>query len=258
MTQLWYRESGLEEGPSVVFLHGLFASMQNWQGIVKRLVHDFHVFNVDLPNHGNSLHTEAVDYMDMRDRVIQLLDSEDVPTPVNLVGHSMGGKVAMMVALARPDLVSKLLVEDMAPKEYPQWFAPIIYSLINVNLSKYKSRLEVDDALAPEITDANLRMFLMTNLVRAEDKSFRWRVNLDAMVKGGPSIAGFPDVSGQNTLPMLVVRGSLSPYVDEGDLPLFQKYFPNAELKTVVGANHWVHARDAEAFLGHLLGFLGR
>ena len=257
MTQLWYRESGLEGAPQVVFLHGLFASMQNWQGVVKRLVDHYHIFNVDLPNHGNSVHTEAVEYLAMRDRVIQLLDAL-FSEPVHLVGHSMGGKVAMMVALERPDLVKKLLVEDIAPKEYPQWFAPIIYAMMNVNLSNFKSRLEVDKALAPEIADANLRMFLLTNLVRDEDHRFRWRVNLDAMVKGGPSIAGFPEVSGQNDLPMLVVRGELSPYVEDGDLPLFQKYFPNAQVKTILEVDHWVHARKADEFTEHLLEFLRR
>lgn len=253
---LWYRKSGLEGGPSVVFLHGLFASMQNWQGIVKRLVEDYCIYNVDLPNHGNSLHTDAVDYLEMRDLVISFIESE-VGVPVKLVGHSMGGKVAMLVALERPDLVERLCVEDIAPKEYPQWFAPIVRAMSNLPLTTMKSRAEADAALAPDIPDANLRMFLLTNLARDENKNFKWRVHLDAIVKGGPSIAGFPVDRGSNPLPCLVIRGETSPYVEDGDLERYESFFPNLSLKSIAGADHWVHARAAEEFTGYLRDFLG-
>ena len=129
--ELWYRETGETERPVLVMLHGLFASMQNWQSIAKRLVDDFHIFNVDLPNHGNSPRTSAVDYQEMVDAVIALL--EKIGEPVHLLGHSMGGKVAMLVCLQRPELVEKLVVEDIAPKTYPQWFAPIVRALANLS-----------------------------------------------------------------------------------------------------------------------------
>lgn len=255
MPGLWYRESGLETGHPLIFLHGLFASMQNWQIIAKRCAPHFRVLNVDLLNHGNSPHTPSIDYFEMRDAVIELLETH-LDAPAHLVGHSMGGKVAMLVSLERPDLVDKLVIEDIAPKEYPQWFAPIIRALVNLPLDQLKSRAEADERLKDEIPDSNLRTFLLTNMVRAQDQSFRWRVNLDALVSGGPSIAGFPEVQGQNALETLVIRGGKSLYVADEDEGLLKTYFPNLRFETFVEADHWVHAREPERFAQAVNDFL--
>ena len=164
MTNLWYRESGSSDLPPLVLLHGLFASMQNWQSIAKRLSDNFHIFNVDLPNHGNSPHTFAIDYEEMRAKTIELIE-EKIGRPVHLMGHSMGGKVAMLVALTRPDLVAKLVVEDIAPKDYPPWFATIMRAMVNLPIHRLTSRLEADQILAKDIGEGSLRTFLLTNLI---------------------------------------------------------------------------------------------
>jgi pimeloyl-ACP methyl ester carboxylesterase len=252
--ELWYRETGEDSNPPLVMLHGLFASMQNWQSIAKRLVKDFHIFNTDLPNHGNSPRSDSVSYQEMVDAVIALL--EKIGEPVHLLGHSMGGKVAMLVCLQRPELVQKLIIEDIAPKTYPQWFAPIVRALVNCPISGIKTRMEADELLKSEITDAALRTFLLTNLVRSEQGGFEWRVNLDALVRGGPSIAGFPDTDTQSNLPALWINGGQSEYVKKDDVECILEKFPKAKVEWMEEADHWVHARDPEHFAQRVREFL--
>ena len=258
MTKLWYRETGPEGAQPLVLLHGLFASMQNWQSIAKRLSGDFRIFNLDLPNHGNSPHTPAIDYEEMRVMVSEFIE-EKIGRSVHLMGHSMGGKVAMLVALTRPDLVDKIVVEDIAPKLYPPWFAPIVRALANLPIQRLTSRMEADEMLAKDIGDGALRTFLLTNLVRTEAGQFQWRVNLDAIVRGGPSIAGFPleaSAGWQSSALARFIRGDQSSYIVDDDWPVIKAYFPNAQLQTVRGAGHWVHAAEPELFTRLVLDFI--
>jgi esterase len=250
LTQLWYRETGPETAPPLILLHGLFASMQNWQSIAKRLNAEFHIYNLDMPNHGNSVHTPSISYEEMRVMIIEFIE-EKIGQPVRLMGHSMGGKVAMLVALTRPDLVEKIIVEDMAPKLYPPWFAPVVRALVNLPIHRLASRAEADEILAQDIKEASLRTFLLTNLVRMETGQFQWRIHLEAIVKGGPSIAEFPfelDSKTQSQLPALFIRGDQSAYVKDEDMPLIRDFFPKAQIETVRGAGHWVHAQEPDLF----------
>jgi esterase len=254
--ELSYRETGDRSNHAIVLLHGLFASTQNWQSVSKRLKIDFNVFNVDLPNHGLSPRTDIANYQEMVDGVVSLI--ENLNRPVHLLGHSMGGKVAMMVCLQRPGLVSKLIVEDIAPKTYPQWFAPIIRALANVPIGSIQSRMEADQCLKEDIPDLALRMFLLTNLTRNDQGRFEWRVNLDALIRGGAEVAGFPCEPGFSEMPALWINGGLSEYVKTQDEDLIRSRFPKAEIHCFKGADHWVHARHPDAFSDRVREFLNR
>lgn len=254
--ELSYRETGDRSKPAIVLLHGLFASTQNWQSVSKRLKNHFNVFNVDLPNHGLSPRTEVANYQEMVDGVVALI--EKLKKPVHLLGHSMGGKVAMMVCLQHPQLVSKLIVEDIAPKTYPLWFAPIIQALANCPIGSVQSRMEADQWLKKDIPDLALRMFLLTNLTRNDQGRFEWRVNLDALIRGGAEVAGFPCESGCSQTPALWINGGSSEYVKAEDEELIRSRFPNAEIHCFEAADHWVHARHPEAFSDIVREFLNR
>lgn len=254
METLWYKESGPEGGEPIFFLHGLFASMHNWQSVTKKLNDRFHIFSADLPNHGNSPRLEEVTQLGMMEMALETIQGLELG-PVHLVGHSLGGKVAMLLALHHPDWVRTLVVEDIAPKTYPPWFASVMRAMSNLPLSKISSRQEADERLSADIPDPALRTFLLTNLDR-RDGGFSWRIYLDALIKGGPNIAGFPLPDLRNSLPSLFVRGGKSPYVEESDFEVIRSLFPEAEIETFIEADHWLHAREPEAFAVRVRNFL--
>lgn len=251
--QLHVRESGNTDGKKLIFLHGLFASLQNWQSIVKLLLDDFHIFNLDLPNHGGSPHSKKFTFEECVDSVLAFMQNQNLNS-ANLIGHSLGGKIAMLIALQYPELVSKLIVEDIAPKAYPPWFAPIMRTMAELNLNQISSRKEADEHLSQNIEDKDLRAFLLTNLQRSED-GFKWRVHLDALISGGPAISGFPQLELKNELPALFIAGGNSPYIQTEDHSIITEYFPSAQVEVIKGADHWVHAREPQLFAEKIKNF---
>lgn len=253
--KLHFKESGDSKNTTIVFLHGLLASAQNWQGITKRLSIEYHCIALDLPNHGNSPHDDQADYEFLVDCFEAFIEEQDIES-FYLIGHSMGGKVAMLYALNHPERIKKLVVEDIAPKTYPMRFLPLMGAMDALNLSKYKTRKEVDQALKEDVPDPLLRMFVMTNLVRDDDKHFEWRVNLKGLIENASYIMSFPETHQVYYDEVLFMCGEKSDYVTEKDRDIIKKYFPKANVVFFKEASHWLHAEKPQPFTEGLQHFL--
>ncbi|GIG29194.1 alpha/beta fold hydrolase [Cellulomonas marina] len=252
------------EGPRVVLLHGLFGRGRNFTQVAKALTPELRSVLVDLPNHGASAWTTTVDYPVVAGLVADLLDERYAADgPVHLVGHSMGGKVAMVLALTRPDLVERLVVVDIAPAESSGAgeFEHLLASLAALPLERVVRRSDADELLAPAVPDERVRLFLLQNL-RATDGGFAWEPNLALLRRELPTIGGFPEVlrpDGSAATfdgPVLWVAGERSSYVRPEHAAPMRRLFPRTRSVTVRGAGHWVHSERPDAFVDVLRAFL--
>lgn len=244
-------------GPPVVILHGLFGSARNWQGIARRLSSERRVLAVDLRNHGSSPWHPSMTFAEMAEDVAALIAARGLAEPA-IVGHSMGGKVAMVLALTRPTLVARLVVVDIAPVGYRHdRFAALVRSLADLDLAQVRRRADADGQLAVAIPDAPTRQFLLQNLVE-QDGCFAWRVNLAAIRANLSAISCFPDIAGVYAGPTLFIHGGSSEYVRPEHEQAIRRRFPNAELARIEGAGHWVHADSPDAFVAAVAKFLDR
>jgi pimeloyl-ACP methyl ester carboxylesterase len=239
------REHG--HGEPVVVLHGLLGSGRNWQAVGKRLARRHRVLLPDLRNHGMSPWSEASGYPAMAADLEALLGRERLAAAA-FVGHSMGGKAAMTLALLRPERVSRLVVVDIAPVDYGgRGFLDYIAALEALDLASLR-RAEADAALAPAVPDAGVRAFLLQNL-DSEGGRLLWRANLQGLARAMATITGFPSEELQGRRyegPTLFLRGERSAYVERAHRAAIGRLFPRSRLVTVRGAGHWVHA-DAPA-----------
>lgn len=243
------------QGPALVILHGLLGSARNWAGMTRAFAASHHVVALDLPNHGASPWSEAADYPFMADAVAATI--ADLGGRAAVVGHSMGGKVAMMLALTRPELIERVAVVDIAPVSYTHTFAPYIRAMRSVSLARAARRSDVDQALASHIPDARVRAFLLQNL-DGDPGHYRWRPNLAVLGAAMPDLLGFPDPDGLTPYsgPALFISGAQSDYVTPEHTGLIRRLFPAARLERIEGAGHWIHADQPEAFGAALRGFL--
>ncbi len=251
--RLFFRKTGA--GVPLVILHGLFGSSNNWNGLAKRLGDFFSVFTLDLRNHGHSPHDPVHTYPAMAGDVVEFLNQESLRS-VYLLGHSMGGKVAMEVALAFPSLVRKLVVVDMSPGEHPLQHDGILDALRSIRLSDFTSRTAIDLFLKLRIPDDRVRSFLLTNIRRADDGTYSWLLNLEALDSNRSSLAAPLKGGREYPGPTLFVRAEQSEYVREDDRPLIARMFPRVEVQTIAGSGHWVHADAPETFLSVVRTFL--
>ncbi len=230
------------EGPvSYVFLHGLLGQGKNWSTIAKLLLPASSLL-VDLPDHGRSPWSEDVSYESMADAVADLLRDLGEPTPVTLVGHSMGGKVAMLVALAHPELVGRLAVVDISPAErHAMEFVRYLDAMLAIDLSAITTRADADARLLDAAPDPVVRGFLLQGLQRT-DTGWAWQPNLPGLRRGVARIGGWPAVRGTYEGPVLWMGGDRSDYVTRDELPAMRALFPRVRLVVVKGAGHWVHA----------------
>lgn len=254
--KLVVREHG--SGPPLIILHGLFGSSRNWHHLIPRLAAHHHVFALDLRNHGDSPWAEPMDYPAMAADVRLFMEEKGL-TRAALLGHSMGGKVAMTLALLWPDRVSSLVVVDIAPVAYPDVFAPYIEGMQNLNLDKMKSRSGADVPLSVSIRSPEVRAFLLQNLV-LRDGGFQWRCNLSGVAAHLPHLLGFPaDLLTRRFMgPSLFVRGAQSDYVRQEHRSLIANSFPKASFEVIAGAGHWVHVDQPVSLTHQLLAFLAR
>lgn len=251
-----------EAGETVVFLHGLFGQGRNFTGVAKALAPDLRSVLVDLPNHGRSAWTGTADYVATADAVAGWLrHGTAADAPVHVVGHSMGGKVAMVLALRHPELVDRLVVVDIAPSasQGVGQFEHLLDSLASVDLDALGRRADADAALREPIPSDAVRGFLLQNL-RADRDGFRWQADLELLRRELPAIGGFPDDDalggGPFDHPVLWVAGGQSDYVRPEHAATMRRLFPRTTAVTIKGAGHWVHSERPEAFTSALRVFL--
>lgn len=243
----------------IVILHGLFGSGDNWQSQARALSHRDatdrarEVLVPDLPNHGDSEHTDRFTYREIAVMLWDALDQIGIHTvtrTVELLGHSMGGKVAMAMALDRPERVSRLVVVDIAPQVYAPRHHAILEGMRAVAAAGTESRGEAERMLAETIPEKPVRLFLLKSLVPDDDGTvYRWKLNLEGIIANYDAISDWPYEHGQYTGPTLFIRGERSPYIDENATARITAFFPHAVITTIAGAGHWVHAEQRDTFL---------
>jgi pimeloyl-ACP methyl ester carboxylesterase len=241
------------QGPPVVLLHGLFGAAANWGAIQKALAARHRVIALDLRNHGQSPHAAAMDYASMARDVAETLATLGA-APAAVVGHSMGGKVAMALALAHPDAVSRLVVADIAPVAYPPALRGYVAAMQGLALAPSLTRRAADAALAETIPEAGIRAFLLQNL-RFDGAAPAWRLGLAEIAAAMPAIEAAPP-GGTYPGPVLVLAGERSGYIRPEHHAVFRGLFPAAGFATVPAAGHWVHAENPTGFLALVQPFL--
>lgn len=255
--KLFYREFG--EGQPVIILHGLFGQSDNWVTVGRRIADQFHVYIPDQRNHGQSPHTSIHSFPAMADDLDEFIEEYQIDNPI-LIGHSMGGKVAMTYALENPGKVKKLVVIDISPRKYPERIAhtKVITQMMSIDLEKVTTRGEVEKILESKIPDARVRMFIMKNLYYKLHGKLAWRLNLETINQSMDML--FEGIRSENQYKgsALFIRGGKSDYILDEDIPLIESLFTEAVIKTIPGASHWVHADAPEELCYLLSGFLGR
>ncbi|SFR82625.1 esterase [Marinobacter daqiaonensis] len=242
------------EGKPLLLLHGLFGSLENLGGINQRLQDSWQIHGLDLRNHGRSPHTDTMDYPRMAEDVVRYLDSQQIET-ASLIGHSMGGKTAMQVALSYPDRVDRLVVADIAPVTYKPRHDAILEGMKALDLATIKSRGEADKALEAHVETPEVRMFLLKNLVRVPESekkddgaTFRWRLNLPVIEACYQNLADAPKGEGPFEGPVLFIKGENSAYIQKKHHDRIQTLFPAARVEEIPGTDHWLHAEKPDEF----------
>jgi pimeloyl-ACP methyl ester carboxylesterase len=247
-----------DSGSPVVFCHGLFGQGKNWSAIGKAISEDHRVLLVDMPDHGVSPWSDGFDYLAAADQVAELLRAED---PAALVGHSMGGKICMLVALRHPALVERLVVVDVAPVPYDHAdeFEGYIAAMRAIDLEGLARRSEADSALQEAVPDPTVRGFLLQSL-RREDDHWRWLLNLEVLGRDLDAITDWPEGALAGVAPydgpVLWVGGANSDYTAPEHAAAMDRWFPRNRRVTVKDAGHWVHSEQPQVFIEVLRRFL--
>jgi esterase len=236
-------------GPPLLVLHGLFGSSSNWRGVARQLAETHTVYSVDLRNHGASPWADSMAYPEMADDVLQLMDRLGLKQAA-VLGHSMGGKTGMALALRHPQRVRRLFVVDIAPVSYADTLTPFADAMRGVDVMAAASRAEVQRLLQETVPDPGVVPFLMQNLVLHNDH-FDWRINLLGIGGAMPQLCGFPAelLGARFERPVTVIAGERSDYVRHRDGADFQPMFTQVQTRVVRDAGHWVHADQAAAFV---------
>ena len=250
---LAYEEYGEPSAPALLILHGFFASSRNWKQIARKLAEHYHVYVIDMRNHGNSAHSSIMDYPSMTADIELFLDTRQLMS-ANILGHSMGGKVAMWLALSHPERINKLIVADIAPVSYRHSFDNLIQALKQLPLEQLTNRKQADGLLAGPIPESGFRQFLLQNLILKEGK-YLWRIDLDIFAKTADNIIAFPETDAMGSYPgkVLFLAGETSNYIAQESV---YNLFPGAEIKTIANAGHWLHAEQPVAFCEAVNTFL--
>lgn len=249
--KLHYQTNG--QGQPLLLLHGLFGAGNNWGTIAKHFAQQFQVISVDLRNHGNSPHSDKHTYPLMAADIAELCDALHLGS-IHLVGHSMGGKVAMQFAAQYPELIDNLVVVDMAMRAYDDAHTHLMQAMLDVDLTTLRSRSEVDAALSKAIPDVQVRQFLLMNLIKSGEQ-LTWRIPLKALKANYPAMQQAVFETALYAKPCLFIRGAHSDYVQTSDMAELKAHFPAAEFADLP-TGHWVHAEQPQAFIEVLERFL--
>jgi esterase len=243
-----YKQVGT--GPHIVLIHGLFGSLENLNMVAKSLAQDYCVTSVDVRNHGDSFHDDTMEYVELAQDIINLLDHLSIESCL-LLGHSMGGKIAIQVALEQPERITKLVVADIAPVSYPAHHLRIIEGLQAIDLTQVIRRKDADTQLAPFVDNIGVRQFLLRNLALDSQGNFAFKCSLANI-----SLC-YPQIMKANTLPSnktpysgqtLFIKGSNSDYILPEHREAITALLPNSKAKIIQGAGHWLHAEKTIAF----------
>lgn len=228
-------------GFPTLLIHGLFGSLENLNGLAKALSGERQIIAIDVRNHGRSPHADSMDYLAIVNDFIELLDHLAVAT-FDVIGHSMGGKIAMLIALLHPERVNKLVVLDVAPVTYNARHNAIFDALLSVPLDRIKGRKETDDILSTSISEAGVRQFLLKSLTKDESDNYQWRFNLHTLHQQYDEIVAFPEIDKVFTGDTLFIKGALSDYILAEHRPQILRYFPKSKARVISGTAHWLHA----------------
>lgn len=239
--------------PALVIAHGLFGSARNWGVIARRLADRREVVAVDLRNHGDSPHADSQTYPEMAADLAEVIAG--LGAPVDLLGHSMGGKAAMQLALTRPALLRRLVVADIAPVAYAHDQTRHARAMASLDLSRIATRAEADTALAAMVEDPALRAFFLQSLDLRSDPP-RWKLNLATLAAEMPQIVGWPGTAGRFDGPTLFLTGAESRYVCPEHREPIRALFPGARFARLPGAGHWLHAEKPREFAATVQMFL--
>ncbi len=255
---LFYREYGDAGSLPLVVLHGLFGMSDNWVSIGRRIADEgFRVFIPDQRNHGRSGHSTVHNYEAMVDDLLEFVDEQGLEK-ICLLGHSMGGKIAMQFAFDYPERISKMIVADISPmaSRHGDNHKAIISALLKLDLKQFSDRQDAMKAMQSIITNSRLRQFLLKNLYWKDRGSLGWRMNLEAIRDNLSEIFRAVEFYSPFILPVLFLRGGSSDYVLDEHIPKRRSMFPQATVRTIEGASHWLHAEAPDRFVKEVLFFL--
>jgi len=229
-------------GNPLLILHGLFGSLENWGSLGKKFAENNLVYLIDLRNHGRSPHSEEMSYDLMADDLLELIQDENINSPI-ILGHSMGGKAALLFAEKYPKYLNKLIVADIGMKAYPMHHDEILKGLNSVKLQEISSRNQAQQSIQVHINNIDIQQFLLKNLYWIEKGKLAWRMNLKEIEKNIEEILVKINIH-KNPINTLFIRGEMSNYILEEDFEDILKSFPNAEIKTIPKVGHWLHAEN--------------
>lgn len=243
------------DGPDVVLVHGLFGVGGNLGGLGRALRDAYRVHLMDLPDHGRSGWTSQSNLRAMSDALAAWLQSQSI-VGAHVVGHSLGGKVAMQFALDHPAAAASIVVADIAPVGYSRSHDAVFAALTAVGAAGCRSRAEADSLMADFIEEPGVRQFLLMSLQRDSDGGYSWRFNLEGLQRNYAAYLQAPEFAESYAGPALFIRGGLSAYVQDAHVPEIQRAFPQAKLETMADCGHWLHAEQPELFNSLVRQFL--
>ena len=230
----------------IFVIHGLFGSLSNLSSLAKELESDFGIILIDVRNHGKSPRNSSMSYQEMAEDIFELADSLNIDK-FSVIGHSMGGKIAMSCALLQPQRINRLVVADIAPTTYGDRHSDVFMGLKLVQQLPIESRTEADNILAGYIDDPSVRQFLLKSLQRSEDQ-FDFLYEVENLHNNYHLIRDWPEYTSTFTGPTLFIKGENSDYINENNTHAMKKLFPNAELEVINGTGHWLHAEKPKSF----------
>ena len=240
---------------NLIIIHGLFGMSDNWNSLGKQFSKYCRVHLIDLRNHGRSPHSDDFNYEVMCGDVLEYMQDNKIEKPI-ILGHSLGGKVAMKFAFTHTNKIEKLIVADMAPRRYNTDFhQSLLSTLYRLPLENFEKREEIDKLLASTYEDKGMRLFLLKNLYRNEKKEFAWRFNIEVLLEKVSNKQEADFIKGVCDVPTHFIRGGNSNYITTEDELIINKHFSDFSIATIEGAGHWLHAEKPECFYDEVMGF---
>ena len=246
----------LGKGEPLLILHGLFGMSDNWKTLGMRFAEDYEVHLIDQRNHGRSFHAEDFSYELMVQDLLEYVSHYQLDQ-VNIIGHSMGGKTAMLFAVNYPEKVRKIIIADISPKFYPVHHQLIVGALEALDFEKLSSRKEIDEVLQEYIEEQSIRQFIMKNIYRIERDRFAFRFNLKSISKNLDEVGKALPAEAIFNGDVLFLKGERSGYILKKDEALIKAHFPNSFIEIIPNAGHWLHAENPAVFYQKIMNFLG-